>query len=163
MPSATPPDLFQQIRLGVALDDIDEKTLLGQLQNLNEYGQTLLHEAISHAQPDYALFLLDQGIDVQPADYQGATALHFAVFYRMAAVTDRILARHGNPNAADAHGNPPLWVAVFNARGEYSMVQRLLNAGADSTLKNRYGKSAWDFACQIKDEALQRLLSARQG
>jgi ankyrin repeat protein len=163
MPSATPPDLFQQIRLGVALEDIDEGTLLRQLPNLNEYGQTLLHEAISHAQPDYALFLLDKGIDVQQADYQGATALHFAAFYRMAAVADRILTQHGNPNAADEHGNTPLWVAVLNARGEYSMVQRLLNAGADPALKNRYGKSPWDFACQIKDEALQRLLSAYRG
>jgi uncharacterized protein len=161
MPSAIPLDLFQQIRLGVALDDIDEGTLLRQLHKRDEYGRTLLHEAISHAQPDYALYLLDKDIDVHKADYQGTTALHFAAFYRMAAVTDRILARHGNPNAADEHGNTPLWVGVFNARGEYALVQRLLDAGADPAPKNRYGKSPWDFACQIKDEALQQLLSAR--
>jgi len=157
---AIAPDLFQQIRLGVALDDIDEGTLLQHLQDLNEYGQTLLHEAISHGQAEYALFMLDKGINVYQADYRGATALHFAAFYRLADVTSRLLANHANPNATDEHGNTPLWVAVFNARGDYAMVQRLLDAGADPTRKNRYGKSSWDFACQIKDKALQRLLSA---
>lgn len=155
-----PPDLFQLIRLGVALDDLDERTLLLHLQDLNEYGQTLLHEAISHHQGDYALFLLEKGINVEQADYQGATALHFAAYYRLADVTARILEHHGNPNAADEHGNTPLWTAVFSARGDYRVVQLLVDAGAGPTTKNRYDKSPMDFARQIKDEALQRVLSA---
>jgi ankyrin repeat protein len=97
---------------------------------------------------------------VQQADYQGATALHFAANYRLADVTARILEHHGNPNAKDEHGNTPLWTAVFSARGEYQVVQLLIDAGADPTTKNRYGKSPLDFARQIKDEDLQRVLSA---
>jgi hypothetical protein len=36
----------------------------------------------------------------------------------------------------------------------------LIDAGADPMAKNRYSKSPLDFARQIKDEALQRVLSA---
>jgi ankyrin repeat protein len=160
MSPVEPPDLFQLIRLGVAFDDLDERTLLLHLQDLNEYGQTLLHEAISHRQGDYALFLLGKGINVRQADYQGATALHFAAEYCLAEVTACILEHHGNPNAADEHGNTPLWAAVFSARSDYQVVQLLVDAGADPTTKNRHGKSPMDFAQQIKDEALQRMLSA---
>ncbi|GAB3846003.1 hypothetical protein GCM10028822_05360 [Hymenobacter terrigena] len=81
------------------------------------------------------MFLLEKGITVQQADYQGATALHFAAFYRMAHVTARILARHGNPNATDEHGNTPLWTAVLNARGNYQLVQLLVDARADPPQK----------------------------
>ncbi|MGI4736422.1 MAG: ankyrin repeat domain-containing protein [Janthinobacterium lividum] len=154
------PDLFQLIRLGVALDDLDERTLLLHLQDLNEYGQTLLHEAISYHQGEYALFLLGKGVNVQQADYQGATALHFAAYYRLADVAACILEHQGNPNAVDEHGNTPLWMAVFSARGEYQVVQLLVDAGADPTTKNKYGKSPMNFAQQINDEALQRILSA---
>lgn len=160
MPPVEPPDLFQLIRLGVTLDDLDESILLLHLQDLDQYHRTLLHEAISHHQGDYALFLLGKGINVQQADYQGATALHFAAYYRLADVTARILENHGNPNAADEHGNTPLWTAVFSARGNYQIVQLLVDAGADPTTKNRYGKSPMDFARQIKDEALQQVLSS---
>jgi ankyrin repeat protein len=162
MPPVCPPDLFSLIRLGVALDDLDEETLLRQLQDLNEYRQTLLHEAIAHKQAAYALFLLKKGINVHQADYEGATALHFAAYYRMTDVVTGILAHHGNPNATDKHGNTPLWTAVLNARGDYRVVQLLVDAGADPSSVNKYGKSSVDFARQIKDEALQRVLSTTQ-
>ena len=162
MPPVSPPDLFSLIRLGVALDDLGEESLLRQLQDLNEYHRTLLHTAIAHKQAAYALFLLKKGINVHQADYEGATALHFAAYYRMTDVVTGILARHGNPNAKDKHGNTPLWTAVLNARGDYRVVQLLVDAGADPAAENKYGKTPMGIARQIKDEALQQVLSAKQ-
>lgn len=155
-----PPDLFQLVRLGVALDGLDGRALRGQLHELDEHRRTLLHEAISRQRVDAALFLLNHGINVQQADDQGATALHFAALYRQADVTARILALRGNPNALDAHGDTPLGTTVFNAWGDYRVVQLLLDAGADPNSKNNYGKSPVDFAQQINDHTLLDILSA---
>jgi ankyrin repeat protein len=154
------PDLFQLIRLGVAPDDIDKQLVEQHVQDVNEYQQTLLHEAISHKQAEYTLFLLQKGVNVQQQDYRGATALHFAAEDNLPEPIIHILSYKADPNTVDCHGNTPLRTAVFNARGDYRVVKLLIEAGADPNKKNKYGKSPLDFAIQIKDEELQQLLRA---
>ena len=59
---------------------------------------------------------------------------------------------------ADRHGNQPLWAAVFNARGDYAIVRRLIECGADPAHANVHGRSPRDFAEQIGDDTLLRVL-----
>ena len=46
------------------------------LNKRNKYGFSLLHEAISGHKWDIAEFLINEGIDVNLKDSEGATALH---------------------------------------------------------------------------------------
>ena len=153
-------DLFQIIRLGVAIDEIDDSVLSAHINETNEFKQSLLHEAIAFKQDDYALFLIKKGINVNQQDYNGATALHFAVFYMYPEVIELLLQYGSGPDIVDMHGNGALWIAVFNARGEYGIVEQLKAAGANPNTKNKYGKSPLDFARQIKDDALIEILTS---
>jgi ankyrin repeat protein len=58
----------------------------------------------------------------------------------------------------DEHGNTPLWTAVFNAKGDYVIVEQLIQASANPNSQNRHGRSPLDFARQIKDRDLISIL-----
>ncbi|PYS18216.1 MAG: hypothetical protein DMG11_33800, partial [Acidobacteria bacterium] len=73
--------------------------------------------------------LLDARADVNAAQADGMTALHWAV-YNDDVDTARLLVRSGaNVNAANRYGVPPLSLACTN--GNADLVKLLLGAGAD--------------------------------
>lgn len=148
--------LFRAVRLGQLAD---ESLLARHLNDLNEYGQNLLHEAIAYNQVETAIRLIRKGINLNLGDQDGATPLHFAAAYRLSAVATELLERGANPNVVDKHGNSPLWTAAFNARGNYALVELLKKFGAVATVRNQYGKTPIDFAKQIDDAFLTKLLS----
>ena len=73
--------------------------------------------------------LLDEGIDVNSARGDGATALHWAAHWDDADATELLLRAGANVNAADDHGVTPLARACENASA--AMVDLLLAAGAN--------------------------------
>jgi ankyrin repeat protein len=58
----------------------------------------------------------------------------------------------------DIYGNQALWTAVFNAKGNYTVVEAFLKFKQDVEHKNKYGKSPLDFAKQITDQFLIKIL-----
>lgn len=155
-------DFFQTIRR-----EGDEAVLrlreLTDVNLLNDSGENLLHVAIAYSNTAAALELLRLGVDVNHQAVNGMTPLHYAAVQKNASVARGILDCGGNPAIVDIHGNSALWTAVFNARGEFSIVELLLNHGAGSVahLKNKHGRSPRDFAAQIGDSTLIALLDAR--
>ena len=73
--------------------------------------------------------LLSQGIDVNAAEADGTTALHWAVQRDDVELTARLIAAGADVNAANRYQVTPLSLAALN--GTASMVGRLLDAGAD--------------------------------
>ena len=73
--------------------------------------------------------LLDEGVDVNTARVDGATALLWATHWDDGEATELLLRGDANVDAADDHGVTPLARACENASA--SMVNRLLEAGAD--------------------------------
>ena len=73
--------------------------------------------------------LLDEGIDVNSARGDGATALHWAAHWDDVEAAGLLLRAGANVNAADDHGVTPLARACENA--SLSMVDLLLGAGAN--------------------------------
>lgn len=85
----------------------------------------------------YRLALDEDAEYVNAQDTQGKTALHY-VLARKDADPDRtrilinvLLSRGADPNMVDSLGNTPLWLAIRNAASVESVVQPLLEAGAD--------------------------------
>lgn len=150
-------DLFQAVRnkeqdvLVSALNDsnINEK---------NESGETLLHEAVAFANAPAVELLLSNGIDVNQRAKNGQTALHYIALRKNVAHAEAVLKAGGDLQVEDIHGNQPLWTAVFNARGDYSMVRLFLKYGGLAQHKNKHGKSPLDFARQITDSSLVAML-----
>ena len=87
--------------------------------------------------------LLDRGAKVHSTDGDGKTALHRAAIGHDGCV-DSLVKRDANLNAQDDDKRTPLMAAAVNGRP--SIVQKLLAAGADPTLKDKDGKTALDLA-----------------
>ncbi|WP_165441783.1 ankyrin repeat domain-containing protein [Rubinisphaera italica] len=152
-------DFFQNVRF----DGYEALSALKKLDDVNirnDDGENLLHVAIAYANTDVAVELIQRGIDVNAQDRKGSTPLHVACAYQNAMVAQQILDHCGDIVIVDEHGNTPLWTAVFNARGKFDVVDVLLAKGAAKTAhqKNKYGRSPIDFAKQIGDTDLVKLI-----
>ena len=75
------------------------------------------------------VLLADEGLDVNAARADGATALLWAAHWDDGAAVELLLGAGADVNAADDHGVTPLARACENASA--SMVERLLAAGAN--------------------------------
>lgn len=151
--------LFDCIQIGdiKVLSSVLNRT---NIDSINEYGESLLHEAISCEELEIANLLLDMGADVSAINNDGQTILHYAVVKKFADLVSRIIDRGLDIVVSDKHGNQALWTAAFNARGEYRCVELLKIAGADENHKNKNSKSPLDFAEQIGDLELIGILKS---
>lgn len=152
-------DFFQLVRR-YEPNSLSSLRTLENINIRNDSGENLLHAAIAYSNLNAASDLIQRGIDVNAKNLKGATPLHYAGVYQIAAIAQLILDHGGNFEIADEHGNTPLWTAVFNARGKYDVVDVLLTKGARTIarLKNKHGRSPIDFAKQIGDTELVKRL-----
>ena len=154
-------DIFQIIRRDSfqdfinAIDKVDINTT-------HDDGQNLLHHAIAYNRPDIAQELLARNININHQDKNGDTPLHYASDHSSIEIANYILEKNADPNICNKSGNNVVWSAVFNARGQYKLVQILLKANGDATIKNKSDRSALDFAKQIEDIDLISILETNK-
>ena len=79
-----------------------------------------------------ALLLQQDGVDVDAAQVDGTTALHWAAYGDDAELAALLLAAGADPDAVNRNGSTPLALACANAGP--TVVARLLDAGADPHL-----------------------------
>jgi ankyrin repeat protein len=103
--------------------------------------------------------LLAQRADVDAAQADGMTALHWAVLRSDAAMTGDLLIAGANVNAATRYGVTPLSLACTN--GSDALVNRLLEAGADPNLALPGGETPLMTAARTGALASVRTLLAR--
>jgi tankyrase len=112
--------------------------------------------------------LLKTGADIQEADKNGVTPLHFAVRFRNVAAVEALLRHGANVNqACKRSGSTPLhravtWTGAPSTAGKQEeakeIIRLLLQYGADPALKNKSGKRPADY---VKDEQILNLLGRR--
>ncbi len=83
--------------------------------------------------------LVAQHADVNAAQADGATALHWAVFQSDKATVDLLIRAGANPKAANHEGSTPLWLACIN--GDAPIIAALLAAGADANEQLPLGRT----------------------
>ena len=84
--------------------------------------------------------LLKQRADVNAAQVDGMTALHWAVYYDDLQTTQLLVVAGANANAANRYGVAPLSLACTN--GNTEIVELLLSKGADANSTLRGGETA---------------------
>ena len=92
-------------------------------------GDFRLVNAVKNRDAQATRTLLAQHADVNVAEPDGATPLHWAAHWDDVAVADKLLAAGAKVDAANDYGVTPLSMAAQN--GSAAMVERLLKAGAN--------------------------------
>ena len=120
--------------------------------------QRPLIEAAKHGDEAALRSLLQKKTDVNAADADGSTALHWAAYHSDSEAADLLLRAGAKPNAATDLGVTPLWLASQN--GDSGMVARLLRHGADPNLALLSGETPLMVAARSGyPEVVQQLLS----
>ena len=104
--------------------------------------------------------LLKQRADVNAAQPDGTTALHWAAHWNDAELVDLLLRAGANAKAANRYGATPLSEAV--ASGSAAMIESLLKAGADpKTLTTKDGETVLMTAARTGNVDAVRILLDR--
>jgi ankyrin repeat protein len=88
-----------------------------------------LADAVQHGDRTAMLALLAQQVDVNAAQGDGATALHWAVYQDDAETTAALIEAGAYVNAANNYGVTPLALASMN--GSSAIIAQLVRSGAD--------------------------------
>src|SRR5262245_7809284 len=102
--------------------------------------------------------LLSTGADINAAQVDGTTALHWAAYHDDAETVALLLHAGANVNAVNRYGVPPLAQACTN--GNAAIVKLLLQAGADANATMKGGESVLMLAARSGNvEAVKALLA----
>jgi ankyrin repeat protein len=103
-----------------------------------------------------ALELIAEGVDVNAAQGDGTTPLHWAAYNLDAALVGVLLAHGAKPDAKNIFGASPLSEAV--KAGNAQLVQLLLKAGAEVDAPNGDGETTLMLAARAGSVAVAKLL-----
>ena len=103
--------------------------------------------------------LVQAKADVNAAEGDGATALHWASYRDQLDAADLLIRAGANVDAANDLGATPLWLASQN--GSAAMVRRLLEAGADVNRALLAGETPLMVAARAGKAEVVELLAAR--
>ncbi len=118
-----------------------------------------LIEAAKNVDRDAVRALLKQGANVNAADADGTTALHWASYRDDLETADLLISAGAKVNAANDLGATPLWTACQN--GSEALVRRLLAAGANPNAALLLGESPLMVAARSGNPAVVELLAAK--
>jgi ankyrin repeat protein len=124
------PNVFAALGLGIGLlayagtDDVPSK----------------LADAVRDGDRAVAVALLKQHIDVNAAEPDGTSALHWAARQDDGEMADRLIKAGANVKVANRYGVTPLYLACVN--GSAPMIAKLLDAGADANSATTEGETA---------------------
>lgn len=143
-------EIFSIVRLGTYEQYVSNIANMD-IDNCNEYNQNLLQEAIAACKNDIAKDLIDRNININHKDSNGQVPLHYCAQYFNIEIAGLLLNKNADINIEDIYGNGPLWTAVFNARGDYRIVELFIKYNANIYHLNKAKRSPLDFAKQIDD------------
>jgi uncharacterized protein len=118
-----------------------------------------LADLIQRGHRDAALEMIGTGADVNEAQGDGTTALHWAIYRIDAELAATLLEAGAKPDVTNNYGSSPLAEAVKLA--DANLVAMLLEAGADVEATNEDGQTALMLAARAGAVDVAELLAAR--
>ena len=117
-----------------------------------------LADLIQDGRRDAAIELLAKGADVNAAQGDGATPLHWAAYKIDLELVRMLLDRGAKPDAVNRYGSSPLTEAVKAANPK--LVEMLLDAGAEVNAANLDGETGLMLAARTGSIEVAKLLVA---
>lgn len=129
------------------------------LAGLAEAADAPLAAAIKKGDRAAALLLLSRKADVNVAEANGTTPLHYAAYREDVDLVERLLKAGAKPSVANEFGSTPMSEAA--AVGNAAIIRLLLQAGVDANSPNREGQTALMAVARTgKVDAARALLDA---
>lgn len=104
---------------------------------------TALHIAAAHNQTAVIEALFAHKANPNARDSQQRTPLHWAAAHDQGEAVVLLLAHGADANAQDGYGHSPLWTALFGGHAVESLLQSLLEHGANPLLPSRQGSTPY--------------------
>ena len=123
-------------------------------------GDLRLVEAAKNKDREAARSLLQQQVDVNTPQPDGATALAWAAHWNDLETADLLIRAGADANAANDYGVTPLALAC--SKGSAAMVEKLLDAGADPNAAQRMGVTPLMTCARAGSAEAVKLLLARK-
>ena len=105
-------------------------------EQINELGDTLLHQAAEKGDVEEARRLIEQGVDINARNEYRQTPLHLAVINEKREVFELLLEKGADVNARNFDGDTPLHSAVTR---EHALTKALIDAGANVRTPGEFG------------------------
>jgi len=122
---------------------------------------TPLVEAVKAGNQRAVLALIQQHVDVNAPEADGATALHWAVENADQKMVDLLIRNHANVQAANRYGVTPLVLAATN--GNDAIADALLRAGANPNTTLPEGETVLMTASRSGHAGVVKALGAHGG
>ena len=123
----------------------------------DEFGCTLLHDAVRTKKTDAINILLKHGADINAQDNNGNTPLFTAI--RRSAnskVIDILLKHNADVNIANNAGQTPIFIAA--SRGHINTVEKLIESGADVNIKDADGETPLTIVRSKQEEYIHEYM-----
>lgn len=104
-------------------------------------GRTACHYSVLAGNVGLLRDQIDQGIPFDAPDSQGFRPLHLAAQQGQVEAAKVLLDAGAEVDPRNAFGNTPLFVAVFNSRGDGELIRMLRERGADPLAANASGQT----------------------
>lgn len=135
-----------------------------QMTIIDKMGRSDLHNAVIDKNSKLVRSLIDSGnCNVNQADKDGRTPLHSAAQEGTIEIAELLLEANTIVDAQDAHGNTPLFNAVFNSRGKGEMIALLRRYGADPHKANHHGQTPYKLAKLIANYPVAQFFADLEG
>jgi ankyrin repeat protein len=144
------------LHLAAERDDIEtfEGLPIGtDIENKDDYGQTLLHVAVGFESENTFRFLVRREADIHALDNLGRTPLHYAASKESDEIILGLIKEGSEVNKVDSLGNTPLHYAAF--KGTKGAVKILLESGANNSVLNLKGFTPLLWAIRGRDRSEQ--------
>lgn len=134
------------------------------IHELDASNSSLLIYALMASQKKIADYLVELDVDLEHENQSGYRALHTALMYGQHDIAGKLIDKGADVNAiAVQHMQyTPLMLAVSYGGRNSSLIDKLLDKGADPFKTNQHNQSAILFACQNNyQDAAKKFLEAR--
>ena len=112
---------------------------------LNKYGWTPLHEAVTGGHKDIADLLISKGANVNSKEAKNRiTPLHWAAWRGRKEIAELLIAKGANLNTKNNDGGTPLHNAAW--KGHVEIAKLLIVKNADVNAKDVEGRTPLDWA-----------------
>ncbi|MBP5427325.1 MAG: ankyrin repeat domain-containing protein [Clostridiales bacterium] len=151
---------FKPLHNACLLGSVDSVKLLLE-HGANVEDKTLNNQESIHLiqNKEKAYLLLKYGADINVKSTWGETVLLSACAYSKSCDYVKFLLDNGaDINSVDCCGYTPLISAIISYSPDEGIIKLLLDHGADANIKDIYGKYALDYALELGDEDIIKLV-----